>query len=192
MVTVTGRGPHPRWNNQIKSVMRFKGSRSCRVRSFSETAPCVFFCPFGCYLLTLALEIKSKKIQKVFLEKHLIVVVVVVVVVVVFPEYTPPPPPPKFNKSPLKNGWLVPDDPASFWCKVVTFQGTQTRWEKPSREYSFGVRRIDLRCFETKTLLTFGLSPFPAIVTTRIISCLVGDSYKPLFATITGKGDNPS
>ena len=28
-------------------------------------------------------------------------------------------------------------------------------------------------------------------MTTRIISCLVGDSYKPSFATITGKGDNP-
>ena len=36
-----------------------------------------------------------------------------------------------------------------------------------------------------------GLSPFPVIVTTRIVSCLVGDSYKPSFATITGKGDNP-
>ena len=36
-----------------------------------------------------------------------------------------------------------------------------------------------------------GLSPFPVIVTARIISCLVGDSYKPSFATITGKGDNP-
>ena len=34
-------------------------------------------------------------------------------------------------------------------------------------------------------------SPFPVIVTTRIISCLVGDSYKPSFATITGKGGNP-
>ena len=28
-------------------------------------------------------------------------------------------------------------------------------------------------------------------MTTRIISFLVGDSYKPSFATITGKGDNP-
>ena len=34
-------------------------------------------------------------------------------------------------------------------------------------------------------------SPFPVIVTTRIISCLVGNPYKPSFATITGKGDNP-
>ena len=36
-----------------------------------------------------------------------------------------------------------------------------------------------------------GLSPFPVIVTTRIVSCLVGDSYKASFTTITGKGDNP-
>ena len=34
------------------------------------------------------------------------------------------------------------------------------------------------------------LSPFQVIVTTRIISCLVGDSYKPSFTTITGKGDS--
>ena len=33
-----------------------------------------------------------------------------------------------------------------------------------------------------------GYSPFPVIVTTRIITCLVGDSYKPSFATISGKG----
>ena len=38
--------------------------------------------------------------------------------------------------------------------------------------------------------LYIGLSPFPVIVTTTIISCLVGDSYKPSFATITG--DNPT
>ena len=39
--------------------------------------------------------------------------------------------------------------------------------------------------------ISIGMFPFPVIVTTRIISCLVGDSYKPSFATITGKGDNP-
>ena len=42
-----------------------------------------------------------------------------------------------------------------------------------------------------RTQTNIGLSPFPVIVTTRIVSCLVGDSYKPSFATITGKGDNP-
>ena len=29
------------------------------------------------------------------------------------------------------------------------------------------------------------------MVTTRIITFLVGNPYKPSFATITGKGDNP-
>ena len=36
-----------------------------------------------------------------------------------------------------------------------------------------------------------GLSPFPVTVTTRIITFLVGDPYKPSFATVTGRGDNP-
>ena len=35
--------------------------------------------------------------------------------------------------------------------------------------------------------------PLPRLlVTTRIVSCLVGNPYKPSFATITGKGDNPT
>ena len=40
-------------------------------------------------------------------------------------------------------------------------------------------------------IVYIGLSPFPVIVTTRIVSCLVGNPYKPSFATTTGKGDNP-
>ena len=43
-----------------------------------------------------------------------------------------------------------------------------------------------------KINLWIGLSPFPVIVTTRIITFLVGNPYKPSFATITGKGDNPT
>ena len=37
-----------------------------------------------------------------------------------------------------------------------------------------------------------GLSPLPVTVTTRIITFLVGDPYKPSFATVTGRGDNPT
>ena len=37
-----------------------------------------------------------------------------------------------------------------------------------------------------------GLSPLPVTVTTRIITFLVGDPYKPSFATVTGRGDNPN
>ena len=36
------------------------------------------------------------------------------------------------------------------------------------------------------------MSPLPVTVTTRIITFLVGDPYKPSFATVTGKGDNPT
>ena len=40
--------------------------------------------------------------------------------------------------------------------------------------------------------LYIGLYPLPVTVTTRIITFLVGDPYKPSFATVTGRGDNPS
>ncbi len=40
--------------------------------------------------------------------------------------------------------------------------------------------------------MSFGLSPLPVIVTTGIIIFLVGDPYKPSFATVTGRGDNPT
>ena len=38
----------------------------------------------------------------------------------------------------------------------------------------------------------FGLSPLPVTVTTRIITFLVGDPYKPSFATVTGRGEQPN
>ena len=41
-------------------------------------------------------------------------------------------------------------------------------------------------------ILYVGLSPLPVTVTTRIITFLVGDPYKPSFATVTGRGDNPN
>ena len=43
----------------------------------------------------------------------------------------------------------------------------------------------------TYIYIYFGLSPCPVTVTTRIIIFLVGDPYKPSFATVTGRGDNP-
>ena len=39
--------------------------------------------------------------------------------------------------------------------------------------------------------IKLGLAPFPVIVTTGMMTFLIGDSCKPSFATITGKGDNP-
>ena len=37
-------------------------------------------------------------------------------------------------------------------------------------------------------LVSFGLSPFPVIVTTRIITFLVGNPYKPSFPLLLGGG----
>ena len=39
-----------------------------------------------------------------------------------------------------------------------------------------------------KNLVYIGLSPLPVTVTTRIITFLVGNPYKPSFATVTGWG----
>ena len=63
-------------------------------------------------------------------------------------------------------------DPASFWGKIAYFQGLCLLLVSGSVVY-------------------VGLSPLPVTVTTRIITFLVGDPYKPSFATVTGRGDNP-
>ena len=42
-----------------------------------------------------------------------------------------------------------------------------------------------------KMMIYFGCGPLPVTVTTRIIAYLVGDSYKPSFATVTGRGPHP-
>ena len=43
--------------------------------------------------------------------------------------------------------------------------------------------------FEPENLVVyFGCGPLPVTVTTRNITYLVGDSYKPSFATVTGRG----
>ena len=49
--------------------------------------------------------------------------------------------------------------------------------------------------WQSRKRRSFGLLPFPVIVTTRIMTFVglgFGDPYKPSFATLTGKGTNPS
>ena len=41
-------------------------------------------------------------------------------------------------------------------------------------------------------MLYFGCGPLPVTVTTRIITFLVGNPYKPSFTTVTGRGPHPS
>ena len=45
---------------------------------------------------------------------------------------------------------------------------------------------------ESMTLWYFRSTPHPVTVTTRIITFLVGNPYKPSFATVTGWGVDPS
>ena len=39
--------------------------------------------------------------------------------------------------------------------------------------------------------ICFGCGPLPVTVTTRIITFLIGNPYKPSFATVTGRGPHP-
>ena len=41
------------------------------------------------------------------------------------------------------------------------------------------------------SVVYLGCCPLPVTVTTRIVAFLVGDSYKPSFATVTGRGPYP-
>ena len=52
-------------------------------------------------------------------------------------------------------------------------------------------KTIDDRSILNINYIYIGLSPFPVTVTTRIITFLVGNPYKPSFATVTGRGDTP-
>ena len=69
--------------------------------------------------------------------------------------------------SPPKRHSRVDDFPFSLLVRYVSFS-----WREEKKTY-------------------VGLSPLPVTVTTRIITFLVGDLYKPSFATVTGRGDNP-
>ena len=42
-----------------------------------------------------------------------------------------------------------------------------------------------------KIVVYLGSTPHPVTVTTRIITCLIGNPYKPSFVTVTGWGVDP-
>jgi len=46
-------------------------------------------------------------------------------------------------------------------------------------------------CFILQRCINLGVSPCRVTVTTRHIICLVGNPYKPFFATVTGRRENP-
>ena len=59
--------------------------------------------------------------------------------------------------------------------------------KKDPRKKVLGEKVLSIAFCEGKNLLRLGLSPFPVIVTDRIMTFIVGDPYKLSFATITGK-----
>ena len=67
-------------------------------------------------------------------------------------------------------------------CGPRTDREMSKSWESPMNRWVVGTFLMYLDC------LYLGLSPLPVAVTTRIITCLVGDPYKPSFATVTGRG----
>ena len=52
-------------------------------------------------------------------------------------------------------------------------------------------KHLSIKINHSYRLIYIGLSPFPATVSTRIITFLVGDPYKPSFVTVTGRGEYP-
>lgn len=94
---------------------------------------------------------------------------------------------------------------ARLWSAILTYdKSRQTNWNVssiPPRAKQLP-SMIDLQSvgvtlwylvYIFMTWEYFGFSPLPEIGTTRIITCLVEESYKfkPSFPTITQKGDNP-
>ncbi len=102
------------------------------------------------------------------------------------------------------NGWMnhpFVKKPYQLLRRILP-SNKMTSW-KTQKSSSLPHLRLHDSCLETlKVFLGWflvlpsasliGLSPFPVSVTTRIITFLVGDPYKPSFATVTGRGDNPN
>ena len=69
---------------------------------------------------------------------------------------------------------------------------------KPRHEKTLEVLNLHSVCVswsifsEKKQHICFRYGPLPVAVTIRIITCLLGDFYKPSFATITGRGPHPT
>ena len=59
------------------------------------------------------------------------------------------------------------------------------------REWNTANKKTVHSTFDINIIIYLGCCPLPVTVTTRIITFLVGDPYKPSFATVTGRGDNP-
>ena len=66
------------------------------------------------------------------------------------------------------------------------------RWRSPATQTSKFRVTCSLTIQKKGSAYTLGCPPRPVTVTTRIITRVVGNPFKSSFATVTGRGDNPT
>ena len=69
---------------------------------------------------------------------------------------------------------------------IISSSCGNSPWSSRERE-----SEVDIFVVKSKCEWYIGLSPWPVTVATKIIICLVEDAYKPLFATVTRRGEQP-
>ena len=93
------------------------------------------------------------------------------------------------HKDHLQKAGLSFSDDVFMWCQVKPLICAKV-WERPEVALSsrYEIIYIYIHIYIYSYIYIFiGLSPHPVTVTTRIIIFLVGDPYKPSFATVTGR-----
>ena len=89
---------------------------------------------------------------------------------------------------PFKRGW--------FSGSSCSFSGVKNRWFPPYRPKPFlSAEGIPPTLMTSPSILSDGVGMWCCdvryVITARTVTFLVGNPYKPWFATITGKGENP-
>ena len=81
-----------------------------------------------------------------------------------------------------------------FSVRLLKYYSANTRWHvsEPAVVDSAGIAILLLPSSSSPSSLLFRSTPHPVTVTTRIITFLVGNPYKPSFATVTGWGVDPN
>ena len=87
---------------------------------------------------------------------------------------------------------LIVRHPNMIWATKSNPYSVPLSWLVNRDSYMQWLRRIPItKCSTVQSPIYLGCGPLPVTVTTRIIAYLVGDSYKPSFATVTGRGPHP-
>ena len=93
----------------------------------------------------------------------------------------------KHNMFPSKIEWDLTNGPLSKLLELLDTQVWGVRSVGPVGDFLECWHFFINICLKNM-LIYFGCCPLPATVTTRTVAFFVGDSYKPSFATVTGRG----